>query len=265
MSRHLIVSCGTSQIEKEGLLGRLSLQQKTLDYCRGLENDHKPINEETPDVLDKRIEYKDLIGNLVNKWNDLLRLIGTRNNPFGAEVSTLAKMKEENKFDPTSDSVVGLYSDTMGGAFCAAILRGLLIHSSTWNMTPGCVTLKRVPELREDPDKPEKAEENLCAYIVESLEEEKSVLVVTGGFKSGIPFFTTVALEYNVPMFYLFERSKNLRRLIPPAEVQQVKDQNFWQRISGTLSSGPPTGGGQRIIFTHRAKNYKVHFGSRSV
>ncbi len=233
MPRQLIVSCGTSQIDEKKL--------NKADLSFSAKRDIKDVKgNEVDDEAYNRFSRKDyaneLILKLVSRWNVLPAIVGNDNNPFGAEISTLAKMQEEGIFDPSHDSVVILYSDTEKGSLCAGIVYHLLMESS-WTVADARITLVRVTGLREDmgdQQRAAQAERSLCDCIRDSLRPNQSILVVTGGFKSVIPFFTAFALVYGVPMFYLFEASSNLRSIKPP----RIKKPTLWQEWKQYFSSG---------------------------
>jgi putative CRISPR-associated protein (TIGR02619 family) len=248
MAKHLIVSCGTSQIEKRKL-DRLGLRSSTKRYCESLEDNRNSISDET--VNDLAGQATELITKLAERWNSLPNFIGKSYNPFGAEISTLWKMHQREKFNG-SVSVTLLFSDTMAGAFCAAVLKGLLTNKKTWGLSVSEIGLKRVRELREDFARPSEAEENLCQSILASLKRNKDrpdVLVVTGGFKSVIPFFTLIALKEGVDMYYLYEQSENLCCLNLRAFVEDIPERrSFWQQLVSRLIESPDTPKGLRII-----------------
>lgn len=278
MSRHLIVSCGTSQIE-ERKLKQVGLNKTNRDWCAKLVEDHASINDETPDALNPQATI--LVSRLVaaEKWNNLMKrekpkFIGSPNNPFGAEISTLAKMHQDGRFNPDNDTATLLYSDTKAGAFCVAVLRGLLTHDDTWKMPLNRVMLPvRVPMLREEiaESDAERAEENLCNCIVRARSKEsENCLVVTGGFKSAIPFFATVALIFGDPMYSLFERSEALRCLNLPREVRDALDSpepgSRWKRaVEAWKSEGASVAAGLRRILEERAKRDDEAFGKQAI
>ncbi|MBD3181416.1 hypothetical protein GF312_03930 [Candidatus Poribacteria bacterium] len=150
--------------------------------------------------------------------------IGTDQNPFGAEISTLQKMKEEQAFDPEKDTVKLLYSGTRKGAFSAAILHNLLInvYELDSDRISGCC----ITELREDPaddNAAKEAEKKTQDHLLAARDDNfKNIYVMTGGFKSIIPTLTVCAITQGSPVFYLFERSKHLMRFTWPDAVKNT-------------------------------------------
>jgi putative CRISPR-associated protein (TIGR02619 family) len=257
MPRHLIVSCGTSQID-ERKLNNAALSSSAKRAIRDIQGNE--VDDQAYKLFSGKDYTEELITKLVSRWHDLAALVGNDNNAFGAEISTLAKMQGEGIFDPHHDSLVILYSDTEKGALCAGIVYRLLMESS-WNVSEGSIRLVRVQGLREDMGNQEQAaqaEYNLIDCIKQSLKRGQSILVVTGGFKSVIPFFTAFALYYNVPMFYLFETSKSLRCVMPP----RIKEPTFWQKVKESFSSGSEPQDAVSRILKDRADDPETQYGA---
>jgi len=255
MVRHLIVTCGTSQIEEKriqkameaALAGKsgkdLSTERKTWEKWQ---NHRKKLLEATEGIdnnaflqitgkisaaggqLTEDGQYCEiLLSGLIKKWSEMKTVVGTDNNPFGAEISTLYKMEKKSLFTPAKDSVVLLYSDTLSGAFCAGVLYRLL--TKVYKMPPANLTLPaRIPELREKPRNVVDAEDNTRIALLEARKEDaENMFVMTGGFKSSIPILTVIALLKGDPIYYLFERSDTLRQVDPQATVQSAN--RWWQ------------------------------------
>ena len=215
MPRHLIVTCGTSQIEKEErLLRRIELDANTIEEIERIKDANGAIRsgQDLKDLAAKEREaVTALTSNLAKRWFELPTVVGSKNNSFGAEVSTLERMRGESYFTPSEDSIIILSTATEKGAFSAIALRELLIHPDAWNMN-GRVEVKLVRGLREGIENTEEVEERLCSDILGSMKRDaENLSVVTGGYKSLIPFFTIMALLEKLPMHYLFEGEGKLR------------------------------------------------------
>ena len=75
-----------------------------------------------------------------------------------------------------------------------------------------------------------KAEDHTRIALLKARKEQEGIediFVMTGGFKSTIPILTVIALVYEIPVYYLFERSKELRPVDPQATVQSSN--RWWQ------------------------------------
>jgi putative CRISPR-associated protein (TIGR02619 family) len=254
MLRHLIVTCGASQIDnvKVSMLGTgrpVKEWKAVLKFVERVKETKKGIRYNTwwRDDEDVQVHSQVFVDALALEWENkrmddsdkgsenLDKLITLSRNPFGAEISTLFKMatKQPPVFDPQKDKVTLLYSDTQSGGFCVNVLYHLLIHKRTWKMAPGQLEPKRVPELREEPSNVEEAEKNLHTKVHESRKEDaQNIFVITGGFKSIIPAITVYALVYGEDLYYLFEESTQLRKLELPAEI---KSSGRWWTLARKL------------------------------
>ncbi len=254
MVRHLIVTCGTSQIEEKriqkareaALTGKSgkdkeverkawekwqNYPKKLLEATEGIDNNaFLQITGQAKSAggqLTEDGQYCEvLLNGLIKKWSDMEKVVGTDSNPFGAEISTLYKMEKESLFTSAEDSVVLLYSDTLSGAFCAGMLYRLM--TGAYKMPPANVTPIRIPELREKPRNVAAAEDNTRIALLEARKEDaENTFVMTGGFKSSIPILTVIALLWGDSIYYLFERSKELRHVNPQATAQS----RWWQSL----------------------------------
>lgn len=251
MPRNLIVTCGTSQIEQRRLqkakdaalinkvIKEKRSEEKTwqslFEYTENVQKPAQGIDDQFIQQLISQQTGKQLTGEgqfcktlsdgLVRRWGKINDDIGKLDNPFGAEISTLHKMKTTSPsfFDPATDSVVLLYSDTGGGAFCAGVLYHLLTHQQVYAMPQNNITCKRIPELREEPRNVVVAEDETRKALLRARKKQegiKNIFVMTGGFKSTLPILTVIAVLYGEPIYYLFERSKELRHVDPQATAQ---------------------------------------------
>ena len=160
MSRNIIITCGTSQIEERKLkciidaaLRGMSAQGMSLqerrkerrkldslsDYAKRLleatgtgisEEYFRQVIGESKEAGGNPTEQEEhcqtLVNALVNQWPNIDNVIGTRHNPFGAEISTLARMEKQGPrrydnpsefeppvFDPQQDEIVLLYYERL--------------------------------------------------------------------------------------------------------------------------------------------------------
>ncbi|QQS46600.1 MAG: hypothetical protein IPM66_22320 [Acidobacteriota bacterium] len=240
MPRHLIVSCGTSQIDKNKLGSKgFKLPASLIRDCSKLEFNKDLIDDNSIKSFASVSEVIQVRDSLIKCWGEMSDMAGKPNNPFGAELSTLEQMKKKGWFDPDNDSITVLYSDTKIGAYCAAILDAVLKQG--WQMD-GRVYLKRILDWKEDPKDAGESEKNLCQSVLASIKQHNNAnsdlyLVVTGGFKSMIPFFTLIALKKDLEMYYLFEDTANLRCIKIPATLK-TKARTFWQEAAATFGIG---------------------------
>lgn len=257
MPRHLIVSCGTSQIEKAIIHSRrLCLDSDAIRDIRSLRSTALNNDNELTNIAN-RSETRALIAALVNVWSRLNPEIGTDSNVFGAEVSTLARMKERgvvfagnevSVFDPSQDHVTIISTDTQNGAACAVVLKGLLTDNGAWSMN-GRVEVARVAGLREGINDPTEVEISLSRCIKQCIDHKvdfENISVVTGGYKSVIPFFTVMALLKGMPMYYLFEGEGTLRDFRLPLEVRSEVS-SFTQKLLNRFRQSPEMAGGMVV------------------
>ena len=102
MRRHLIVSCGTSQLDKLS-----KLMNRDIDtFIDHLPKDDKELpGDSKVDGFLKKPATSQISQALTARWNDETRGIGHPYNRLGAEISTLWRMKtsKETLFDPTAN------------------------------------------------------------------------------------------------------------------------------------------------------------------
>ena len=128
---------------------------------------------------------------------------------MGAELSTLAKLWARKEWDPKQDTLTLLASETDAGVWCAAMARAMLLE---WGVPAGNITPQVVEQLKELPGSPEDAAINLAKAVMQAnISYRKNVIVITGGFKSGIPVLTVVALVYGMRLVYLFEDAPDVQ------------------------------------------------------
>jgi len=226
---NFIVTCGTSQIERKklGVIGLSDFEADTL-----ITN----LEECQLDTMqDQAFEYSlnSIVDSLLRRVQLLETTIGTDENPFGAEFSTLhVIMDQDHTGDRKAFSI--LSSDTGKGVFCARILQSLLIRH--YAIDPGEINILRVPGLKEDPNGQNEIENlmhNLLDKISDSLVNNNSrmvdnVIVMTGGFKSVIPCLTLVATLFGLEMVYLFEHSQHIQKLMPMINLSEKKMRQKW-------------------------------------
>ena len=245
MARNIIVTCGTSQIEGE----KLDIISKYAErgFCDRAKNIRKAGKEGITDgcfgdFIDETTKdgsyCKEMADILAAKWDAIDEYIGEEGNPFGAEICTLYKMTQEkpSAFEPGMDQIAILYSDTEPGAFCAAILYNLLTHNNAFRMSLERIKHKRISKLREVPVDVSEAEKNVREALFRARNDEvPNAFVMTGGFKSIIPMLTICAIVNDDPIYYLFERSDELRCLILRNQVEVLEEgrwRSFWTRHS---------------------------------
>lgn len=122
-----------------------------------------------------------------------------------AEVNSLLKMGLKRE-----DTVLLVFSDTIGGKLCAQINRDFLRDKI------GCqVDLKLIQRLQAQDSKQFEKDglKNLIDYITLKLEElmfKDAVINITGGYKGVVPYLALLGILYHVPVKYLFEKSNEV-------------------------------------------------------
>jgi putative CRISPR-associated protein (TIGR02619 family) len=251
MARHLIVTCGTSHIEQRKLV---TLRLDRDPWYANLADDNRPIDDDRIKYWPEHRKFETVVEALQREWPRLRSFIRHPENPFGAEISTLAKMEEANEWSPAEDTITLLYSDTEAGAFCAAVVRYLL--EEKWGVPKANIEAKRVVGLKEEPENAIIAEKNFSEAVKEAMKEgHTNVIVMTGGFKSVVPCLTIYALLFGIEMFYLFERSDQLQRIHLPVEKVPL---SLWQVVRQQWRSKAPQA--MIVALEHRLQNPNVVF-----
>lgn len=229
MIKNHIVTCGTSQIEKSKL--RLIGQAEN-----EIDNLFVALKEWTPNtILDHELEYSlnRIADRLISMVDLLPGRIGTDDNPFGAEFSTLYMIMDQYHAGDRKTFFI-LSSDTGKGVFCARILQALLMKH--YGVDFGDINILVVPGLKEDPHSQNEIENlmhNLLDKVSDSLLNNSggmvdNLIVMTGGFKSIIPCLTLVATLFGLGMVYQFEHSQYLQRLMPMINFNEKITRQKW-------------------------------------
>ena len=229
MANYILVTCGTSQLEN-------------LEKCANCANsDRKSFSQHYHNAKNRVIylfkctfsddtwaqvqndnNIQKLIDYLTNNVDVYSRYPGGDNYPYGAEISTLRLMKEENVISPENDYIEILYSNTPEGIVCAVILRGLVI--GILGLSIEKVYMTRIAGFREDyeadvnPGVIVAADNTFAVKLGNSLQEAKKkghtpLIVYTGGFKSMIPILSFHAMAREIQMVYMYIKSKSLHIL----------------------------------------------------
>lgn len=251
MASHIIITCGTSQLDRHKLTGSDSLGLNL--HAIGFEelscqfNLREETNEGISWLRNQEVEctlqsISQALCNILQTTN-AMDWIGRQQNPIGAELSTLMVLFQEatryqtaaansteemienphsvffqdERIRPTNNRFHLICSHTFAGMFSAGVIKAV-VECVEW----GTATVIPVPGLCENPKHPELALQHFAEKIIETLsntgkEDEHPdmpvFLAITGGFKSVIPCATVASLVYCIPMIYLFEESSKLQIL----------------------------------------------------
>lgn len=226
---NFIITCGTSQIERKKLEA-VGLSDSEVDRLITDLEKCRPVA-----MLDQEFEHplNLIVDSLLRKEQLLQITIGTDDNPFGAEFSTLYMIMDPDHAGGRRIFSI-LSSETGKGVFCARILQSLLIRR--YEIDPGDINILKVPGLKEDPqdqDEIESLMHNLLDKISDSLVNNSgrmadNVIVMTGGFKSVIPCLTLVATLFGLEMVYLFEHSRHIQKLMPMINLKEKNIRQKW-------------------------------------
>lgn len=225
---NFIITCGTSQIERKKLV-LVGLSEDEIDRLIG------ELESSQPDaILNQGLELhlNTIVDRLITMELLLKTNIGTDDNPFGAEFSTLYMIMDQDHAGDRNFFI--LSSDTGKGMFCARVLQSLLIRH--YGIDLGEISILVVPGLKEDPHRQDDIEilmHNLLDKISDSLVNNSdrmvdNVIVMTGGFKSIIPCLTLVATLFGLEMVYLFEHSRHIQKLTPVIKLSIKTTREKW-------------------------------------
>lgn len=204
--RLILTTVGTSAVNKDKL-DQLYLWSKWQDVRRGLpkasDNQHQSWIEQEPPawIRDFREGYINFLSGLDIDEEKYKPQNGDV-NVFSAEMTSLHMMKTDNA--DADDQVVLLLSDSPEGVICGLLVQAFLNSLSIQ------AKLKIIPGLQLE-NFNEFYESGLDSFFqvinefVDRFPEKKSVLNVTGGFKSLIPFSTYVAFAYDIELYLTFE------------------------------------------------------------
>jgi len=245
----LIITCGTSQLEKKVIE---NLDKAVLDSFNnlGIDNNLDDALEFFPESID--FSKPDLIGSTINRWireaveafkivqlETLGALIGTPENPLGAELTTLHKIKERTsgvQWNPAEDQIILISSETLKGISAAFYVARLL--TVIYDVPYENILIDMVLGLDENPLDVDTALCNFATMLLKHMDVEqdrgrceKYMLVMSGGFKSVIPCMSFVSFLFGIELIYIFEASDKLQSLNPSINLQADKDRKFWQNV----------------------------------
>jgi putative CRISPR-associated protein (TIGR02619 family) len=250
----LIVTCGTSQLEKKVIE---NLAQPVLDSFINLGVDHQlenelrffperiDFNEPDPNLIDPSIDRwinvaVDTFGRIYGGQLETLgELIGTPENPLGAELTTLHKIKERPsgvQWNPAEDQIILISSNTCRGLSAAIYIARLL--TAIYGVPTEKIKIDMVLGLDENPVNVEIALCNFATLLLDHMDVEQKqdrcenyMLVMSGGFKSVIPCMSFVSFLFGIELIYIFEASDKLQSLNPSINLQDDKDRKFWKKV----------------------------------
>jgi len=239
MNQQYIITCGTSQIEAE----KIEIFRKN-DQIRPFLTSSLG---EYPLILDKKDkpqkEYEKhfkIMNNLLALKKGLSALWGNRKdylqrdeNPFGAELSTLIALENDEITLQEGDRVVLLASDTYPGFWCAILAAEMVCEKYSGVEAE----IEIVRNLEDHPVNPEEGILFLVDTIHQLITREsngllKTRLLITGGYKSIIPHLTMMAFLYALEMIYLYENSDCLVKISFWKEKQGEKEKEFLKRLN---------------------------------
>jgi putative CRISPR-associated protein (TIGR02619 family) len=247
MPNTLIIPCGTSQIDKE----KLSIIEVDAITQQVVDNTEKPLEcrEDIYLLKDTVSSSIDVITNKLGNYHlqrhelvpfpyrdDWYEL-----NPYGAELSTLIRLENNNQnqiesnrlWNIKEDQIVLLASETRAGLLSRRVIEEYLCK---FYQTPVPVE-KTIFELKEYQNYPLTAMKNLVKAVCTSLiastaaNGNSNFILITGGFKSVIPCLTMIALMYGLELIYLFEKSTNIERMRFVSQFNEEQNKmwrDFW-------------------------------------
>lgn len=226
---NFIIPCGTSQLDRKKL-DRIGLTEQEIDILTQKAKNTIPGTNFDEEL--RRLKNR-IVKSLVEKINRFFDVVGTENNPFGAEFNTIYMIRDNY----TRGNVIKcsiLSSDTGEGYFCAIVLKNLLIQLC--NIDSENISILVVGGLNEDPGNQNEIEtlmDNLLLKISGSLcpDQEhnvKNVIIMTGGFKSLIPCLTLIATLFGLEMAYVFELSRHIQKITPMINFQDKDIRHKW-------------------------------------
>lgn len=248
--RQLVVTCGTSQLEALLKIGDLAMSYN--DYRNWLKEEEPVTGAEASlqEVLeDGKFGYaaaalvrqlKKKCGSPSDCRTSTLDFLKSSSNPFGAEISTLLRMAQENMWTAENDHVRLLYSPTKAGLWSAGLASWAL--SQFWELPEERLDAQVVYKLYGITTDPDGALGALADRLVETKAKadeggRRLVLVMTGGFKSVVPCLTIFSLVWGVPLVYLFEKSDQLQRLHEQLGRTATGVSEFWQQVWNDLKT----------------------------
>lgn len=228
MAKHLIVTCGTSQLEKLPVVADALPRGEvitTIDLA--LDDDDLP----PPDYWKKRIQEQVVIvyANLfANKWEQRENWVLNRDNPFGAELSTLILMEHDGHWTPEEDTIHLISSETRPGETAAAVIA--LILQLAAGVPKNKIKILVAGGVRENTDSPDDAQRSLTGCITrDALQENtENCLLISGGFKSMLPAMTLTAFIFGLRMYYLYEDAERHQELNLVYNYSQDEVNRFW-------------------------------------
>ena len=256
LSRNIIVTCGTSQIESKYATRALPISETQIETLK--QSAVRLSDDSIAQVADSKFEdrktqqlFNEVYGKLSDRWDQLdarvwMNPSQRRTNLFGAELSSLVLMRKQHDYDlgrygfwEASDRLTVLFSDTLPGVFSAALLCKLA--SERWNMGavnwafrpdgpqpahPPRLRAIRVPGLFEDVEDPKAMDGELVKRLRDAMLPRSSVcddaIVFTGGFKFMIPILTAFALAHGIKLYYRYEKVYDIRSTVVPSHYREA-------------------------------------------
>jgi len=239
-----IITCGTSQLDCSAL-EKLSPRARSQFKTRGLEREFKTPSTEIPQGFTTWVNEEIVPACQIIRENGLEALgdkIGTKENPLGAELTTLHLLKYRKvstQWNPQNDYLVLLSSETGKGKSAAKMIKIMVEH--IYEVNPDNIEIDEVQKLTEKPQNIDRTLNNFASQILNHIDLETPFyqhysLLMSGGFKSVIPCMTLASFLFGIELVYVFEASNQLQSLHPKIDLSTEKERKIWQKTWDQLA-----------------------------
>lgn len=239
--KNLIVTCGTSQIQKNKYASSAAADKGALlEY----------IDRFVPEKWDETtcdLDFLDTkeVGEWAEKfaavclrgWENRAEWVGVRNNILGAELNTLVAMEKEGgvyAWDPAQTVFHLIASQSKSGLFAARMVKEVLARG--WQIDPARISIEMVPGFNQNSSQPDQALYHLANVVARVLKQDRkddpweNVFVSSGGFKTSLPLLTVYSFLFGITMVNTYEFSTRLQRLSPRIDMDNQQSRRFWSQ-----------------------------------
>lgn len=247
MKKNLIITCGTSQIQKYKFSNAVVDDKPALmAYLESITSQKwdETVCDESFLQTDEVITWVEKITQpCLRNWEQRADWVGVKTNILGAEISTLVAMEKEGgdyAWDPETDYFHLIASQSKSGLFAARVAAGII--EKGWKIDPGRIGIRIVEGFNQNSTDPDQAMYNLAAVIKGVLKENEkddqwqNIFVGSGGFKTSLPLLTVYSFLFGITLVNTYEFSDKLQRLSPRVDMDNAASRKFWNDIWDKLN-----------------------------
>jgi putative CRISPR-associated protein (TIGR02619 family) len=229
MTKHILTSVGTSLFTNY-------INQNNKD---------KQFIADYEELCNEKIKDFDELGSLIKNLSSKILKWGNGNFSSCAEFQSINKLEKENKFDSNHCIIHLLISETCESKLAADLIDKLI--GGSFSKIEINKKIIQGMNINSGNDFENKALNNLYTYFQNVTDKIKKInedgnnynpysdimINITGGYKAIIPYMTLLGQLYNIPVYYIYEKSEELLEVPQlPVQFDQLIAEKYYPILS---------------------------------